>query len=70
MPVLETSDGPFVAHGIMTRRQFSKRMREIVNTEGTETAHVYADELMCELLHSLGYGAGVQVFRAMNKWYA
>jgi hypothetical protein len=35
-----------------------------------EQKHAAADELMCELLKSLGYEKGVQVFDDMDKWYA
>lgn len=35
-----------------------------------EQRHAEADGLMCELLKSLGYEKGVQVFDDMDKWYA
>lgn len=35
-----------------------------------EMRHVEADGLMCDLLRSLGYEKGVQVFDSMHKWYA
>ena len=35
-----------------------------------ETIHEDADKLLCEVLTQLGYGAGVALFRAMNKWYS
>ena len=34
-----------------------------------EAGHVEADDLMCELLKSLGYGEGVEVLEDMDKWY-
>lgn len=34
-----------------------------------ETAHVQADELMCQILTDLGYGDGIDLFKKMNKYY-
>jgi hypothetical protein len=57
-------------------KEFKRRMREIWKPErgwrgvDTETAHMRADDLMCELLESLGYGDGVTVFKSEPKWYA
>lgn len=49
---------------------FANEMRRISRNDDTETAHYYADELMCELLCELGYGEGVNIFKNMAKWYA
>ena len=35
-----------------------------------EDQHRDADELMCNVLRSLGYGDGVDIFDRMHKWYA
>lgn len=51
----------------MTPEEFKKRMIEISTETDTETRHVVADELMCEVLESLGYGEGVEVFVLMPK---
>jgi len=32
--------------------------------------HKRADELMLEILESLGYGEGCGIFRSADKWYA
>lgn len=34
-----------------------------------ETAHIKADELMCEILIELGYEEGVDLFKKMEKYY-
>ena len=34
-----------------------------------EEAHMMADELMCNLLETLGYGKAVKIFKNMPKWY-
>jgi hypothetical protein len=57
----------------MTPEEFAARMRELYPQNGVydnEQAHVRADELMCELLRSLGYGEGVDIFDAAERWYA
>jgi hypothetical protein len=59
----------------MTPEEFKTKMQEIrkelYDEENDEEAcHCCMDNLMCELLVSLGYGAGVNVFKAAPKWYA
>lgn len=55
----------------MTPEEFKKQMHEIVMLGGDpEQAHIEADNLMCELLTSLGYGEGIAVYSAAEKWYA
>ena len=67
----------------MSYETFADAMREIAEMDvivnektGTKTTvdeeirHVMADGLMMDLLISLGYEEGVEVFDAMDKWYA
>lgn len=64
----------------MTPEQFRQKMLDIYGggpdrlrpglDYDLESTHSSADNLMCELLRSLGYGAGVEVFRQADKWYA
>ncbi len=57
----------------MTPEQFRDRMKEIfaAGARGDrEGQHMDADDLMCELLESLGYKEGVEIFRQADKWYA
>lgn len=49
---------------------FANEMRRIGRDNGTEMAHILADELMCKLLRELGYGEGVDIFKKMDKWYS
>lgn len=35
-----------------------------------EYVHGEMDDLLCEVLESLGYGEGVEIFRNTYKWYA
>jgi hypothetical protein len=50
--------------------EFAAKMREMAASRDTECAHSDADDLMCELLTSLGYSEGIAVFLKMDKWYA
>lgn len=34
-----------------------------------ETAHVIADEYMCQVLRDLGFNEGIDIFESMPKWY-
>lgn len=59
---------------------FADAMREIVEPSGprpgfisqidVEISHIQMDNLMCDLLESLGYGDGVNIFRDAAKWYS
>lgn len=49
---------------------FRRKMEEINKGYDTEATHAEADDLMCNVLASLGYGGGVEIFRSMHKWYA
>lgn len=42
---------------------FKESMEKIDEGHDTESKHVLADELMCELLTTLGYGEGVEIFK-------
>ena len=53
----------------MTPEEFARRMQEI-DSGDPETSHREADELMARVLRELGYGAGVDVFDNMSRWYA
>ena len=59
----------------ITPEEFARRMREIERTrkdihisEEVEQ-HLEADDLLCDVLRSLGYGEGVEIFEEMGKWY-
>jgi len=55
----------------MEPEEFKKRMSEINSHDNDEeTDHKKADMLMCEVLESLGYGEGVEIFKNMPKYYA
>jgi len=54
----------------MTKEEFRDRMQKIFESKDKEWRHAEADDLMCELLESLGYEEGTSVFRKADKWYA
>jgi hypothetical protein len=57
----------------MTPEEFERQMHEIFDRGDriidTADSHSQGDELMCRLLRSLGYHAGVEVFEKAPKWY-
>lgn len=62
---------------VLSTEEFSITMKQIENGEiyhedcyDEEDQHKDADKLMCNVLRSLGYGDGVDIFEKMHKWYA
>lgn len=65
----------------ITPEEFKKRMNELSKIvmelddqnpdmpSMVETAHIKADELMCEILIELGYEEGIDIFKRMEKYY-
>lgn len=55
----------------MTAEEFAQKMEQIFKKDyNEEIAHVEADDLMAEVLSSLGYQKGVEIFFSNEKWYA
>lgn len=54
----------------MTSKEFAEKMKEIFKDGGSELPHIDANELMAEVLSSLGYEEGVKIFLSNEKWYA
>lgn len=56
----------------LTPDKFMDKMHEIVEKHGgyEEPVHIEMDDLMCEVLESLGYEDGVRVFKKQDKWYS
>jgi hypothetical protein len=57
---------------MMTPKQFTETMQKLKEQYGgdTETFHVTADGLLCELLRELGYHEGIAIYEAEDRWYA
>lgn len=55
----------------MSPEMFELRMRDLqhIYEDDREVRHIKMDELMCEFLRKLGYGAGVDIFEATPMWY-
>lgn len=45
------------------------RLRDEQRTRNEQTAHINADEVLCDLLTSLGYGDVVAEWRKVEKSY-
>lgn len=56
---------------VITPEAFKTRMANIFYSAGkdVESCHGQMDDLMCELLRNLGYGEGIDIFEAAEKWY-
>lgn len=55
--------------------KYLNRIKEVkqkyeVEEDDIEVAHYLADEVMCDLLESLGYVEIVEEFNSIHKWYA
>lgn len=54
----------------MTREEAIQSLKDEQESDDTEIAHCNADEILCDLLKSLGYGDVVSEYEKINKWYA
>lgn len=56
----------------VTPIEFANRMNGvfIAHSDDPETLHRVMDEVMCEMLETLGYTEGVNIFSEAEKWYA
>lgn len=55
---------------MIDREEAIKRLRECQQNDDIEIRHIEADEILCELLTSLGYSDVVQEWNNLDKWYA
>jgi hypothetical protein len=54
----------------MTPAEFAEKMKTIFDGSSPESTHAQGDDLMCELLTSLGYAEGVKIYEDGEKWYS
>jgi len=56
----------------LTPEAFTAVMDNIKKRNGgdPESTHYEMDDVMCDLLCALGYGAGIEIFNSTSKWYA
>ena len=55
---------------VMTPEEFKNKMIELSKDDDIEDRHINMDCLMGEVLRSLGYGEGVDIFDKTDMWYA
>lgn len=53
----------------MTREEALEKLKGIAASDSTEIAHIYADDVLLELLVSLGYEDVVAEWKKIDKWY-
>lgn len=54
----------------MIREQAIANLQDLINSGDTEIAHSNADDILCQLLISLGYQDVVDAWNKIDKWYA
>ncbi len=54
----------------MTREEALAKLAELAGDSDTELAHLEADNVLCELLVSLGYLDVVEAYHVVEKWFA
>jgi len=54
----------------MNREEAIKKLREAQLSHNYEVAHDVADNVLCELLKTLGYADVVEEWEKVGKWYA
>jgi hypothetical protein len=53
----------------MTRKEAIDELREIQEIGDLTVGHRLADDVLCRLLHSLGYRDVVAEYNKVGKWY-
>lgn len=54
----------------MTRKEALIELTELTQEPDIEHAHVRADEILLELLRTLGYADIIEAYNRIDKWYA
>ena len=55
---------------IMTKEKAIETLQMLQQSHDTELAHIDADDVLCELLKSLGYEDVVSEYQKVDKWFA
>lgn len=55
---------------VMTPEEFKKAMEDWAKSGDIERRHFAMDELMCEVLSSLGYREGIKIYNDTEAWYS
>lgn len=51
-------------------KEAAKLLQQEAENDDTATAHIRADEILCELLRKLGYKEVVYEYEKVSKWYS
>lgn len=54
----------------MTKEEALAKLAECQKNDDTEMAHSDADDVLCALLETLGYGDVVAEYVKVDKWFA
>ncbi len=54
----------------MTKEEALAQLSECMKKDDTEIAHVAADDVLCALLETLGYGDVVAEYKKVDKWFS
>ena len=54
----------------MTKEEAIEQLKSLQNEYDIERAHARADDVLCELLRTLGYEEVVKEWDEIDKWYA
>ena len=54
----------------MIKEEAIAKLAQLQTDDDTESAHGDADDILCELLQSLGYADVVDAYAKIDKWYA
>ena len=54
----------------MNREDAINQLKDQQDSTDTECAHCEADDIICELLESLGYKDVVEEYNKIDKWFA
>lgn len=68
-PILD-GDIKEMAKPPLTGKEVVSKLKELQGCFDTESNHILADEILCDLLTQLGYNTVVQEFKKIDKWYA
>lgn len=54
----------------MTKEEAIKALKQWQGDTDEEIAHSRADDILCDLLISLGYSGVIEEYEKITKWYA
>lgn len=54
----------------MEKEEAIQSLIDLQRVRDTECAHIEADQVLCELLESLGHKDVVEEYNKIHKWYA